>query len=121
MNKFLLFALTFIFSFQLSAQSDKYVKMMEKQVSILDSARTKATLTKLSNINVVIAIGDTKIRRRIYNKLKKKNFFFPNIHSGNLNIELNKIQIGKGNIICSNSIVRPRVTFGNGFFLATPA
>ncbi|MCH2083446.1 MAG: hypothetical protein MK226_13730 [Saprospiraceae bacterium] len=49
MNKILLFALTLIFSFQLSAQSDKYVKMMEKQVSILDSARTKATLTKLSN------------------------------------------------------------------------
>ena len=36
MNKFLLFALTFIFSFQLSAQSDKYVKMMEKQVLFFD-------------------------------------------------------------------------------------
>ena len=70
-------------------------------------------IKKFSNINVIIAIGNILLRKKIYNKLKKKNFFFPNIYSPNLNFKLNKVKIGKGNIFCNNSIVRPRVSFGN--------
>ena len=94
-----------------------FISNEKKEQVIIDNKRIIGNDTylikKFSNINVIIAIGNISLRKKIYNKLKKKNFFFPNIYSPNLNFKLNKVKIGKGNIFCNNSIVRPRVSFGN--------
>jgi sugar O-acyltransferase (sialic acid O-acetyltransferase NeuD family) len=70
-------------------------------------------LNKISNINLVLAIGDVKSRKKIYNKLKRKKFFWPNIYSSNKKISINDIKIGKGNIFCDNSLICPKVIIGD--------
>ena len=49
------------------------------------------------NICIVIAIGDPKIRHKIYNDLYKINFCWPNLYPASLNWRYSSI--GIGNII----------------------
>ena len=63
--------------------------------------------------NVVIAIGNPKVRSVIYEKLKfNNNLLFPNIISKDVRIS-NTIKLGIGNIICSHSILTVNINIGN--------
>lgn len=64
-------------------------------------------------VNVVIAIGDGKIRKEITNKLiDKHNITFPNIISNNTSISEN-VDFGIGNIIQQGVIISTGVKFGD--------
>ena len=53
--------------------------------------------------NVVIAIGNAKVRKTIYNKIKNnENLAFPNLIDPSAII--GEIDLGKGNIICAGTI-----------------
>ena len=69
-------------------------------------------IKECKNISVVIAIGNAKIRKIIYNKLKSNptitypNIIDPSVIHGNINF-------GQGNIICASTIMTVNVTIGN--------
>lgn len=65
------------------------------------------------NTNVVIAIGNPKVRAKIYDKLQSnRNIIFPNIIAKDVRLS-NTIKMGIGNIICSHSILTVNIAFGN--------
>ena len=66
-----------------------------------------------SPLNVVIAIGNPKIRKQIYQKLSKKsNILYPNIIANDVRIS-NTNRLGIGNIICTHTILTTNITIGN--------
>lgn len=66
-----------------------------------------------SPINVVIAIGNPKIRKQIYQKLSKNpNILYPNIIANDVRIS-NTNRLGIGNIICTHTILTTNITIGN--------
>lgn len=70
-------------------------------------------LGRKEETNVVIAIGNPKVRSMIYEKLKfNKNILFPNIIAKNVRID-KTIKMGIGNIICSHSILTVNIELGN--------
>lgn len=59
-------------------------------------------------LNVVIAIGNAKIRKLLFDKLKNNiNINFPNLIDPSVIVE--NINIGKGNIICAGTIITVNV------------
>jgi sugar O-acyltransferase (sialic acid O-acetyltransferase NeuD family) len=66
-------------------------------------------------IGVVIPIGTSSIKEKIYNKLKGyKNLVFPNIISPRSNImDINSISFGEGNIICAGVTMTCNITLGS--------
>lgn len=64
-------------------------------------------------INVVIAIGNPRIREKIFNELKNnENLIFPNIIGRN--VKMSKyINMGKGNIICEGNILTTNINIGD--------
>ena len=70
-------------------------------------------LSLKSEINAVIAIGNPKIRKKIYDKLKnKKNIIFPNIIDKNIQVD-DSNKIGIGNILCAGTILTTNITLGD--------
>lgn len=64
-------------------------------------------------LNVVIAIGNGHVRRRLYNQyLNNTNLIFPNVIDKNA-LFLEHINLGQGNIICAGSIITVDVSLGN--------
>lgn len=64
-------------------------------------------------INVVIAIGNPMIRKKIYEKLKNNiNITYPNIIAKDVRLSKTN-KLGIGNIICSHSILTVNINFGN--------
>lgn len=64
-------------------------------------------------LNVVIAIADTNIRRCLAQKYKANcNIKFPNVIDPSV-IMSDRIKMGEGNIICANNILTVDVTLGN--------
>lgn len=58
------------------------------------------------NLDVVIAIGHPEVKAKISERyIKNELYSFPNIISKNANITDKSLKIGKGNIICSGSII----------------
>lgn len=69
-------------------------------------------------LNVVIAIGDVKIREKILKKLNKKNIFFPVINFSNTEI-YNSKSIGKGTIILPSATILPSSIIGKFCIIGT--
>lgn len=64
-------------------------------------------------VNVVCAIGNSVVRQNIINKLiNKKNMTFPNLIDPQAMIS-ERVEIGKGNIICANSIMTTNILIGD--------
>ena len=62
--------------------------------------------------NVVIAIGNAKVRKLIYNKIKEnKNLSFPNLVDPSAII--GEVDMGIGNIICAGTIATVNITINN--------
>ena len=70
-------------------------------------------IKEFSKVNLILAIGNINLRKKTYVKLKKYNFFWPNIYPKNLKFETSNIKIGFGNIFCSNSLISPKVKIGD--------
>lgn len=73
----------------------------------IDNYSVLGTINELKRyekkINVCIAIGNAKIRKKIYEKIKiNQNLNFPNLIDPS--VLINENNIGKGNIICANNI-----------------
>lgn len=71
-------------------------------------------LIEITNpINVVIAIGNPKIRSQIFKKLSTKpNICYPNIIAKDVRIS-NTNKIGIGNIICTHTVLTTNISIGN--------
>jgi len=66
------------------------------------------------NINVVIAIGDPRIRKDLYNFLcTKQNINFPNVVHPTTQYDSQNTYFGIGNIVAANVIISPYVKIGN--------
>lgn len=64
------------------------------------------------NCEVVIAIANYDVKKKIVNKLKNKNISYSTIIHPNLNIH-NSVEIGEGTIIYEGVIISPNVKIGN--------
>ena len=74
---------------------------------------TEYLIEQNKNINVVIAIGNPIIRKKIYDKLSRSNMVnFPNIIAKDVRIS-NTNQLGIGNIICTHNVLTTNITIGN--------
>lgn len=74
---------------------------------------TEYLIEQNKNINVVIAIGNPIIRKKIYDKLSQSNMInFPNIIAKDVRIS-NTNQLGIGNIICTHNVLTTNITIGN--------
>lgn len=63
------------------------------------------------NYEIVIAIGDPKLRDNIVNGLPKKTKFFTHIHKSVQILDKN-IKIGEGSIICAGTILTTNIEIG---------
>lgn len=74
-------------------------------VSFLNTVKT--------SVNVVIAIGNPSIRKRIVDQLSdNSNIVYPNIIAKDVRIS-KYIEMGHGNIICSGTILTTNIQLGN--------
>jgi sugar O-acyltransferase (sialic acid O-acetyltransferase NeuD family) len=80
---------------------DKYVDDISQPISNLN----------INEYEVIIAIGDPLIRKKIVNSLPKNTKYFKVIHKS-VQILDNNIEIGDGSIICSNSILTTNIKIG---------
>lgn len=70
---------------------------------------------------VVIAIATPKIVEKIVKEITSPHIYYPNIISPDVTfLDKNNVEVGKGNIICSNCLISCNVTIGdfnilNGF------
>lgn len=70
------------------------------------------------NVNCVLAIGNVKIRKKIFDKVKfKKNINFPNIIHKSAILDLSRNNLGYGNIICPGSILTTNINLNNFIIL----
>jgi sugar O-acyltransferase (sialic acid O-acetyltransferase NeuD family) len=72
---------------------------------------------KISSLNfdeyeILIAIGDSIKRFEIYNKLPKNVKYFSFVHPSAQILD-NNIEIGKGTVICANSILTTNIKIGD--------
>jgi sugar O-acyltransferase (sialic acid O-acetyltransferase NeuD family) len=65
----------------------------------------------INEYEVIVAIGDPKIRKQMIKKLPVDTKFFTAIHKS-VQILDNNIEIGEGSIICSNSILTTNIKIG---------
>lgn len=66
------------------------------------------------DLSVAIAIGSPLVLRSIVERVNNEKISFPNIISPDtLFLDVNTVNIGKGNIICSRCLVSCDVTIGN--------
>ena len=65
-------------------------------------------------INIVIAIGNSKVRKKIAEKLQKNsNLNFPNIIDPEVILDNEEVKLGKGNIICAHTVMTVNIEIGN--------
>jgi sugar O-acyltransferase (sialic acid O-acetyltransferase NeuD family) len=65
-------------------------------------------------LNIILAIGYPKGRLSVYEKITNPHITFPNIITDNIVCyDLDNFIIGKGNIICPNSLIGSNVSIGD--------
>lgn len=75
--------------------------------------RDSFLLETKKEINVVIAIGDSHIRKKLYEEYRQnKNLKYPNIIDPSV-IYSPLIQMGKGNIICAGTVLTVDIQMGD--------
>ena len=81
---------------------DEYSNEQSKPLSSLD----------VNKHEVVVAIGDPYIRKKIINKLPKNTKFFTVIHKSVILLG-DDIKIGEGSVLCPNTIITTNVSIGD--------
>lgn len=70
-------------------------------------------LNVCEELSVVIAIGNPRLRMHLYKKYEKNKYIsFPNLIDPSVNLG-DSVKLGKGNIICANSILTVDITIGD--------
>lgn len=62
---------------------------------------------------LVIAVGDPKTKKKIFNKIINKKVIFPTLIHPNVFIGKDSVSIGKGCVICCSNIITINVTIGD--------
>jgi sugar O-acyltransferase (sialic acid O-acetyltransferase NeuD family) len=70
--------------------------------------------------SIFISIGDNKIRRKLFSKYALENKLNFNLIHPKTSISM-KIEIGNGNLICSNAIINTLAKIGNGVIVNSGA
>jgi sugar O-acyltransferase (sialic acid O-acetyltransferase NeuD family) len=71
-------------------------------------------LNNSEEVECYIAVGNPKIKRKIYNKLAHKtNIFFPNLVHKTVVLDTRYVSFGFGNIICSHASLTTNIKLGN--------
>ena len=71
-------------------------------------------LSKLDkNVSIALGIGEPKIKNQIIELLKNFDFEYPSLIHPNVHIQNDNISIGKGCIICANTIITCDINIGN--------
>jgi sugar O-acyltransferase (sialic acid O-acetyltransferase NeuD family) len=71
-------------------------------------------LNNSEEVECYIAVGNPKIKRKIYNKLAHKaNIFFPNLIHKTVILDARYVSFGFGNIICSHASLTTNIKLGN--------
>jgi sugar O-acyltransferase (sialic acid O-acetyltransferase NeuD family) len=66
------------------------------------------------NINAALGIGDPKINSKIISKFAdKKDIFFPNLIHPKTVWDIDRIKLGKGNVICAGNIFTTDIEIGS--------
>ena len=94
------------------SQEKNNKEVIDKKKILGNHNYLKRNISKNSkNICIVIAIGDPKIRYRIYNDLYKLNFRWPSLYPATLKWRYSSI--GIGNIIFDSVNISPKVNIGD--------
>lgn len=65
-----------------------------------------------TNLELVISIGDPRIKKKVLNKITNLNINFPTIIHPNASISSDDVEIGKGTIICEGTIITCNIKIG---------
>jgi sugar O-acyltransferase (sialic acid O-acetyltransferase NeuD family) len=81
-------------------------------------------LGKVSDVNnideeifIVVAVGDSTIRKNIVVSITNPNVSWPVLIHPSVQMDIGSVQIGKGSIICGNSILTTNIEIGNFFIM----
>jgi sugar O-acyltransferase (sialic acid O-acetyltransferase NeuD family) len=80
--------------------------------NFLDNISIPLSKLDINEYEIVIAIGDPKVREKIVNRLPKNTKYFKAIHKS-VQILDKDIVIGDGSIICPNTILTTNITIGS--------
>ncbi|MDR2206413.1 MAG: acetyltransferase [Flavobacteriaceae bacterium] len=57
------------------------------------------------SLNIAVAVGNPKIKKKIIENIRNKNIEFPNLIHPSVIMGKDDVKIGKGNIICAGTII----------------
>lgn len=85
--------------------------------SIVNGIRVLGTISEINTIsekiNIVFAIGDPKIKLKIFNTIDNQNINYPILIHPSVIMSNDFITIGKGSIICAGTILTCNIEIGN--------
>ncbi len=94
--------------------SDNVVYVCNKEIPYLGNDDYFDTLS--NSVNVAVTVGESKLRKKIVDKLmKKKNILFPNIILNNAHI-CSDVKMGIGCVICERVKISTNVKVGDFVF-----
>lgn len=98
-----------------SEKSDEIGKKVLNGKVVCSDENFEEYIKKFKEIAVVIPIGTPKIKRKIFERVKKySNVVFPNIISPSARImDYDSIKLGIGNVICSGVILTTEIIIGD--------
>ncbi|UGS24184.1 acetyltransferase [Flavobacterium channae] len=67
----------------------------------------------ISNLELVIAIGDSAVKKKIIEKIDNKFISFPSLIHPKVSISSDDVKLGKGCIICEGTIITCNIIIGN--------
>jgi sugar O-acyltransferase (sialic acid O-acetyltransferase NeuD family) len=67
----------------------------------------------IEDLAIVVAIGSPKVKKVILSRLTNHKIFFPTLIHPSVIISSDNVRIGKGTIICANSIITTNIDIGN--------
>lgn len=70
-------------------------------------------LNNYSEINLVIAIGNPEIKKKVIENISNENILFPNLFHPNVEPNYAYNYYGYGNIVCSGTFISLNVSLGN--------
>jgi sugar O-acyltransferase (sialic acid O-acetyltransferase NeuD family) len=65
------------------------------------------------NLAIVIAIGNPKVKKAILSRLVNQAIFFPTLIHPSAIVSSDNVRIGRGCIICANTIITTNIDIGN--------
>ncbi len=67
----------------------------------------------ISDLDLVIAIGDSKIKKKIIEKINNEFILFPSLIHPNASVSFDNVTLGKGCIVCEGTIITCNITIGD--------